>query len=175
MFTSRHVGAVSWLQELWDVWERKRSYITRLLKQGERVRQTRQTETENERGTGGEKTLPFKVTGTTLSKQKQTWYMVLAAQTPDRGRRRSNEHWSLVSSYKCKSHPDVNTGQRLLHPSCMHYLSTGSHVSTACIPLETHGCLVTSVLFGLSPALQKGISDSPSHTTSQCPLGPLIA
>ncbi len=119
-------------------------------------------------------TLPFKVTGTTWSKQKQTRYMVLPAQTAERGRWASNEElWWVVK--KCKSHTDVNTGQRLLHPSCMHYLSAGSHVSNACTPLEPHGCLVTSALFGLHPAPQKGTADSPSCTTSQYPLRPLIA
>lgn len=94
VFTSRHLGAVSWLQELWDVWERKGSYITRLLKQGER-----QTDRDGDRegpGKKNKKTLPFKVTGTTLSKQKTN--TLHGAHTPDGGRWVSDEQRSLVSS-----------------------------------------------------------------------------
>lgn len=75
-------------------------------------------------------------------------------------------------------HTDVNTGQRLLHPSCMHYLS-GACKQCLHAPGATWLPGYVCASFGLRPAPQKGISDSFNHTTSppiasKSPLSPTV-
>lgn len=119
VFTSRHLGAVSWLEELWDIRERKPSYITRLLKQGERVWETGRQKQRTRQGPG-KKHCHLKWQGQHYqSKNKHGTHTHTELPMPYWGRWVTNKQESLVSQNTTNTQMWTQVRGYHIHHACI--------------------------------------------------------